>query len=192
MKTKSSILAAFLLMTAVATFGSDEPKKAGVVVVPMKGAEVFKVIYKSETSGKVKVKLYNTQNEVIFSEGFKNTEGFILPLNFSQLGFGEYTLELTDESGKRSEKIVYQAAKPAGNIRVSKLGAADGKFLVAVSNSNNEKVTVRIFDRYNNLLHDQVTNVNGDFAQVYTVKNLTGALTFEVSDNEGSTKTVQF
>jgi len=56
----------------------------------------------------------------------------------------------------------------------------------------NEKVTVKIFDSYNNLLHNEVKSVNGDFAQVYMVKNLTGACTFEVSDDTGRVKTVQF
>ena len=64
MKVKSMILAAFLLTTAVATFGGDEPRKAGLAVVPMKGAELVKVIYKSETSGKVQVKVYNAHGVV--------------------------------------------------------------------------------------------------------------------------------
>lgn len=192
MKTKSIYLAAFILMSAVATFGKDEPTKAGVAVLPVKGAEVFKVIYKNETASKVKVKLYNENAEIIYTEAFSNTEGFILPLNFSKLKYGQYRLELTDDSGKRVENIVYQPAKSVDNIRISKLTAAEGKFLVAVTNSKNEKVTVKIFDNYNNLLHNEIKSVDGDFAQVYTVKNLTGACTFEVSDDAGHVKTVQF
>ena len=64
--------------------------------------------------------------------------------------------------------------------------------MVSVRSAKNEKVTVRIFDGYNNLLHNEVKSVNGDFAQVYNVKNLTGTCTFEVSDDAGRVKTVQF
>lgn len=192
MKTKSIYLAAFLLMSAVATFGNDDPKKGGVAVLPVKGADVFKVIYKNETTGKVKVKLYNANAEIIFAEAFDNTDGFILPLNFSKLSYGEYKLELTDDSGKRIENIVYQKAKSVDNIRVAKLVSENGKFLVTVTSAKNETVTVKIFDNFNNLLHNEVKSVNGDFAQVYNVKNLTGACTFEVSDNAGRVKTVQF
>jgi hypothetical protein len=192
MKTKSIVLAAFLLMTAVATFGSDEPKKAGVAVVPMKGAELVKVIYKSETAGKVVVKVYDANNAVVYSEVFTDTKGFILPLNLSQIGYGEYTFEIIDATGKRSEKLAYEPTKFLDNIRIAKIDAGEGKFLVAVTSPNNEKVTVRIFDNYNNLLHNEVKSVTGDFAQVYTVKNLNGACTFEVSDNAGFVKTVQF
>jgi hypothetical protein len=192
MKTKSIVLAAFLLMTALATFGSDEPKKAGIAVVPMKGSEVVKVIYKSETTGKVKLNVYDAKHEMVYSEAFNDTNGFILPLNFSKVGYGEYTFEFVDANGKRTEKVVYEPAKHVDNIRVAKIDGGQGKFLVAVANPANEKVTVRIFDAYNNLLHDEVRNVSGNFAQVYTVKNLKGACTFEVSDNAGFVKTVQF
>lgn len=186
------ILAALLLMTTVATFGSDEPKKAGVAVVPMNGAELVKVIYKSETAGKVQVKVYNAQNGVVYTGSFADTKGFILPLNLKQVGYGEYTFEVTDASGKRAEKLVYEPAKSINNIRIAKLDAGAGKFLVAVTSPKKETITVRIFDNFNNLLHNEVKSVNGDFAQVYTVKNLNGACTFEVSDDAGFVKTVRF
>lgn len=191
MKTKSTYLVAVLLVSAFVAFGNDEPKKAGLAVLHGKGSEVFKVIYKNETAGKVKVNVYNDRAEVVYTEQLTNTAGFILPLNFSKLGFGAYTVELIDASGKQIEKIVYEPTK-VENIRIAKLGNADGKFLVSVMNAKNDKVTVRIFDNYNNLLHDEVKSVSGDFAQVYTVKNLTGACTFEVTDNSGHVKTVQF
>ena len=192
MKAKSMILAALFVMTVAATFGSDEPKKAGVAVVPMNGAELVKIIYKSETAGKVQVKVYNAENTVVYSGSFADTKGFILPLNLTQVGYGEYKFEITDASGKRTETLVYEAAKSNNNIRIAKLDAGEGKFLVAVTSPKNEKVTVRIFDNFNNLLHNEVKSVNGDFAQVYTVKNLTGTCTFEVSDNTGLVKTVRF
>lgn len=192
MKTKSIYLVAFLLMSVVATFGNDEPKKSGLAVLPVKGSEVFKVIYTNEIANKVKVNLYNANSQIVFSESINNTDGFILPLNFSRLNFGEYKLELIDANGKRVESIVYQQAKSIDNIRISKIYNAEGKFLVAVANPKNEKVTVKIFDNFNNLLHTEVRSVSGDFAQVYNVKNLTGTCTFEVSDNSGRVKTVHF
>ncbi|HZI23756.1 MAG TPA: DUF3244 domain-containing protein [Chryseolinea sp.] len=191
MKTKSIYLAAFLLMSAVATFGNENPT-SGIAVLSAKGKDVFRVIYKNETANDVKVKLYNSNDEIIHSSSISQTTGFILPLNLSKLNFGEYRLELTDASGKRVERIVYQNSKPVDNIRVSKLTNNEGKFMVSVMSAKNEKVTVRIFDSYNNLLHNEVKNVSGNFAQVYTLKNLKGACTFEVSDDAGRVKTVQF
>ena len=84
MKTRSIYLVAFLLMTVVATFGSDEPKKAGVAVLPVKGEEVFKVIYKSETAGKVKVNLYNAKSEIIYLRGIWQHPGIYSSFEFQQ------------------------------------------------------------------------------------------------------------
>ena len=192
MKTKSIVLAAVFAMTTLVTFGGDEPKKAGVAVVPSKGTEVYKVIYSNETAGNVKVNVFNADGQLLYSKNFSETKGFILPVNFSKAGYGEYRIELVDANGKRSEKVAYEQVKPIDNIRIAKLSAAEGKFLVAVSKPANEKVTVRIFDNYNNLLHNEVKTVSGDFAQVYTVKNLSGACIFEVSDNSGNVKTARF
>jgi len=192
MKTKSIYLVAFLLMSAVATFGNDEPKNAGVAVIAVKGADVFKVVYKTEAANDVKIKLYNANSEVILSQVISNTDGFILPLNFTNLAAGEYKVELIDANGVRAEKIAYLQAKPVDNIRVARIANEQAKFLVSVMSAKNETVTVRIFDNYNNLLHTEVKNVSGDFAQVYTVKNLNGACTFEISDDAGRVKTVQF
>jgi hypothetical protein len=191
MKTKSIYLAAFLLMSAVATFGNENPT-SGIAVLSAKGKDVFRVIYKNETANDVKVKLYNSNDEIVHSASISQTSGFILPLNLSKLSFGEYRLELTDASGKRVEKIVYQNSKSVDNIRISKLTNDERKFIVSVISSKNEKVTVKIFDSYNNLLHNEVKNVSGNFAQVYTLKNLKGACTFEVSDDAGRVKTAQF
>jgi hypothetical protein len=191
MRTKSIYLVAFLLMGAVATFGNDDPT-SGFAVLSAKGTDVFRVIYETETASDVKVKLYDANDEMIYSASFNDTKGFILPLNLGQVGFGEYRVELTDANGKRIERIAYKDVKAVDNIRVSRLTTSEGKFMVSVMSPKNEKVTVKIFDSYNNLLHNEVKSVNGDFAQVYTVKNLTGACTFEVSDDTGRVKTVQF
>jgi hypothetical protein len=193
MKTKSMYLAAlFMISAAVTAFSNDEPGKKGFVVVSVPGAEIFKVVYKGETTSKVKLNIYNAKSEMVFSEAIGYTEGFILPLNFSGLAFGEYRLELIDAKGKRNELISYQPAKTLDNIRITKISKGEGKFVVSVINAVNEKVTVKIYDNYDNLVHNEVKDIAGDFAQVYTVKNLYGACTFEVSDNKGNVKTAKF
>jgi len=191
MRTKSIYLVAFLLMGAVAAFGNVDPASS-LAVLNAKGKDVFRVIYETETANDVKVKLFNANDDIIYVASIKDTKGFILPLNLGEMGFGEYRLELTDANGKRVERIAYKDIKAVDNIRVARLTTSEGKFMVSVMSPKNEKVTVKIFDSYNNLLHNEVRSVSGDFAQVYTVKNLTGACTFEVSDDAGRVKTVQF
>src|SRR6187551_3535402 len=106
MKTKSLLIAALVVISAtVSAFAKEEPTKAGLAIVPVKGSQTFKVIYKSENAGTTKVNIYNTESKVIFSKVVSNEGGFILPLNFDGLTAGEYTIELTDVTGTKTEKV---------------------------------------------------------------------------------------
>jgi hypothetical protein len=193
MNTKSLYIAALIVMAgAVTAVGKDEPSNAGLAVVPVKGSEVFKVIYKGESASRVKLNVYNSSSQVIFSETVKSTGGFIRPLNFSGLNFGEYTIELTDASGTKTEKVNFQPAKSESLVHVSKLADGNGKFLLSVANNETDALTVRIFDEANNMIFSDTQADAGDFAKLYNIKNVVGAVTFEVSDNSGTIKSFTF
>jgi len=193
MNTKSLYLAALIVMAgAVTAVGKDEPRNAGLAVVPVKGSEVFRVIYKGETTSRVKLNVYNSSSQVIFSETVNSTGGFIRPLNFSGLQFGEYTIELTDASGKKSEKVNYQPVKSGSQVHVSKLAEANGRYLLSVAQHNGEPITVSIYDGANNLLFSDTRTDASDFAKLYNLKNVDGAVTFEISNSSGRIKTITF
>lgn len=187
MKTKSLYFAAlFVIGAAVAAVGKDEPS-TGLAVVAVKGSEVVKVIYKAEAAGKVKLSVYDAASKVVFTETRNSNEGFILPLNFKGLSSGQYTVELVDAAGTKSEKINYQPVATK-NVHVSKV-ASEGKFVLSVTNGNSP-VAVKIYDAHHNLVHESSKEVSGDFAQLFSIKNFSGA-TFEVT-SAGETSTFVF
>ncbi len=189
MKTKS-LFAALLMISAVAFAGKNEPVRTGMAVIPVKGSEVYKVVYKGVAQGKVKLSILSADGKVILSETF-NSDGFIRPLNFSGLEAGEYTITVADATGVKSEKIVYGGVKRnVSNVHVSKLKNA-GKYLLSVANAVNGPIQVRIIDSKNNVVFTETKLVNGDFAQVYKIE-ATGSYTFEISDVRGNIKTAQF
>ena len=191
MKTKSLYFAALLVIgAAVTAVGKDEPS-TGMAVLSSKGSQVVKVIYKGENAGKVKINIYDASSHIVYSESRNGTAGFILPLNFAGLAFGEYTVELIDTNGAKTEKINYQPATFQNNIHVSRLNE-NGKFLLSVANNKSEDITVKIFDGSNNLVHSSSKQVAGDFATLFTIKNFSGACTFEVTNSAGQTTTVRF
>lgn len=189
MKTKSILIAALIIIGSVSAMANEKPETAtGLAVVPVKGSNVYKVIYKGENEGKVKVNLFNNQREVVFSQTIANG-GFILPLNFSNLSSGEYTVELVGANGKKVQKFVHGAATtPANYIHVSKIVSEEGKYLISVRNAN--AINVKIYDR-SGLIFDESKTLAGDFAQVYAVK-VPGELTFEITDANGNVKTARF
>jgi hypothetical protein len=192
MKTKSLFIAVVAMVVSLSAFGNEEPSNSkGLAVVPVKGSEIFKVIYKGEAAGKVKLNIYNQASELVFSESINGMDGFIRPLNFTGLEAGQYTFELIDATGKKVEKVDYKPATSLKFVHISKL-SEQGKFLVAVSGTGKEVVDVKIYDAANNLLHAESKTIDGSYAQVYSVKNINGAVTFQVTNSVGVVKTVRF
>lgn len=193
MKTKSLFIAAVATILSLTAFGNEEPSNSkGLAVVPVKGSEVFKVIYKGESVGKVKLNIYNEASELVFSESINGLDGFIRPLNFNGLKAGEYTLEIIDAAGKKVERVNYQPNKASKYVHISKVADTEGKYLIAVAGTGKEEINVRIYDAANNLVHNESKTIDGNYAQIYTVKKLAGEITFQVTDNAGNTKTVSF
>jgi hypothetical protein len=195
MKTKSLFFAAFVLVSSLAVAaGKDEPRNIGMAIIPVKGSETFKVVYKGESAGKVRLNIYNSASRIILTETFNSTQGFIIPVNFSGLEAGEYTIELIDTAGKKVEKITFGTKKASKRIaHVSNIDKQNGKFLLSVVNpSAGEQINVKIYDAENNLIHSESKIANGDFATVYKLNPGATSLTFEVSDSTGQIKTVRF
>ncbi len=184
MKAKS-FLSAVLMVIGVA--GAS----AQTVAVEKKSSTVFKIAYQDETSGKVKMSIYNESGSEVVSETFKDVKSFVRPLNFSQMEYGVYTVELIDHAGKKKEKINYFLEPSLKNVHVAKI-ANESKYLLAVTSAGTEPINVKIFDSANQLVLDEMKNSNNGFATVYNLKNLTGGFTFEVSDLSGNTKTIRY
>lgn len=192
MKTTSILFATLLVGSVVmSSFAATPEANPGLAVIPVKGSQVFKVVYKGETESKVKLNLYDAQARLVFSK-IISSDGFILPLNFSGLQFGEYKLELIDGRTRKEEKIVFTHEKAVANaVHISRIEGKD-RFLLSVMSTKtpNEQVSVRIYAA-GDLIHSETKKLAGDFAQVYAVKDGKN-VTFEVIDNNGNITKTQF
>jgi hypothetical protein len=192
MKIKSLIIAALVVFSSAVAFAGNDGPNTGLAIVPAKGSEVYKLIYKSENAGKVKVNIYNKAGSLIFQETIYGLNGFIFPLNFEGLSSGDYTVEVVDASGKKIEKISYA---PKGNfkqVHISRISKEENKYIIAVANNGTELITINIFDDKNNLVHAETKTITGDFAQVYKLADTSSSYTFKVWDKAGNTKTIGF
>jgi hypothetical protein len=185
MKAKIVMLAVILSMSTMHyAIGKDAPELA---VVAVKGSDVFKVIYKGAAAGRVKVNIIDFRNKAVLSETITGLDGFIFPVNFKGLPAGDYTIELIDGAGRKSEKVFYQPLSEMKKIHISKVRGSDGRFLLSIANSQKELIFVNIFDSGSNLIYTDSRFISGDFAQVYKIEKA-GAYTFQVSDINGVVK----
>ncbi len=190
MKTKSVVFALIMAFVSVAAVAAD-PVGPKVVVINQKEAGIFKVIYEGAQTGKVSLKIFNDSGKVVFAETINGTDGFIRPVNFSGMEAGEYTIEVADAFGKQVQKLSYKLNEKENAIHVAKIGS-ESKYIVAVENEGSKEINVRIFDGFNNLVHNENRVVNGSLALVYNLKNVAGVPTFEVTNQGGTTKVIKY
>lgn len=188
MKTKSILLAAMMLISVAVL--ADEPGSPKLVVLSQKETGLFKVIYENPKTSRVKMTILNSNGDALYTESIKVNDGFILPVNFTGLTPGEYSIEVTDGTATQSQKVSYFTSAKAQPIHVAKLTSEANKYLLSVASEG--AINVKILDGANNIIHDQNVNVNGSIGLVYNLKSVSGTPTFEVTDNSGNVKTVKY
>ena len=195
MKTKTSFLFAVALMVAGSVFANDSSTQ--MVVVNGTDASIIKVIYKSETSENVRMKIYNEAGNVVYAHTIKVVNGFMLPINLARLAFGEYTIEIAGKSGVQSKKIKYgvEVAQARANsvlktVHVSKV-ADQNKYIMSIINEGSQWINVKIFDGSDTLIHSESRMIKGNNGLVYTLEQIVGIPTFEVTDKTGVTQVIK-
>jgi hypothetical protein len=176
MKTKNVVLTMVAMILASAFTFATTPSKVAVIGQASEG--VYKVIYEGATAGKVTLKIYDNNSNVIFTDVKNGLSKFILPLNFNGLEQGEYSIEVTDANGTQTQKVSYavKTVAPVKAVHVTKL--QDGKYLMSAA--TNGDINVQIFDGNDNLIHNESIAVNGKLGLVYNLKGVQGEPTFLV------------
>lgn len=169
----------------------DNPKAAAGMAV-MKSGSVIKLFYKGTVSGDVKVSIYSEKGEKVFTETIRNIENFVRPYNFSTLPEGAYTIELKGADGRQLQKVNYSKGKIEKLMNLMHLTGSENKYVLTVANKGSEKLKVRIYDEKNNLLYNETEAIQGDFAKIYNLNKVSGRFLFEVTDQNGVTKSLTY
>jgi hypothetical protein len=184
-------LMSVLLCTLVFARGIDGPiKGSSVAVTNVAGSTLYKVYYKSERPGKVKVSIIDEKGFTIYEETMTKMDGFLRPYNFDGLPEGEYTVNVEDENGKTVEKVNYKSGRVEKLIHVQKLHE-ENKYLLSIVSPKPEDVFIYIFDESNNLVYNEIQSIKGEFGQVYNLKDMK-SFTIEVADKFGVLKKVTY
>ena len=188
MKTKSIVLSVMMVLVSVFAFAID-PINSQLVVLNTSTTGVFKVIYHQPGQNNVAFKVYNEQGEIVFADYIRSSNGFIRPLNFLGMESGAYKVELKSGNQVTEQMITYSTPSTeekvidgtVKSIHVSKL-AGDNKYLLAISNEGTNRVHVKIYDGAKELVYNTSMKIAGNVGVIYSLKQLVGTPTFEVSD----------
>jgi hypothetical protein len=188
---KIYFMLAMMAFTSV-SFAREATKKshkalAGIAVL-RSSATSYKLIYKSELQSDVKVEIYDSRNVIVFTETIKNSDGFARPYNFASLSDGKYTIRVDNGSNWLTETVEYAGGKVEKLAHLTTLN--DGRYLLSVPGSGMQKLSVNIFEESGRLIYHSKQEVSGDFAQVYKLNDVSGALLFEITDGDGLVKSI--
>ena len=183
-----------MLAIAICLIGSaafaQESASPKFIVVSQGNPAIYKAAYHNPEASRLKFNIFNAAGDKVYSEAL-NVNGFVRPVNFKGMNDGEYTLEVTDNTGTYSQTVNYVRAAPA-SIHVSKIAKEESKYLLSVANDDASEISVRILDGDNNLVYTQNLAVNGSVGLVYDLASVQGSPTFEVTDNNGAFRTIKY
>lgn len=178
-------LSVVLVLIAIGQVNANDiAPNAPLGISVVKKGVLVKLFYRGEESGKVKVTIYNEKGLVVFSEIMQDTEHFMRPYNFSSLPHGEYTIELSDKSGKQYQKISHKG-ETKRIAHLTRLNKRENKYMLTVPNTGNDVITIRIYDHASKVLFEETQNIQGNFAKVYNLNAVSSSPTFEVVDRNG-------
>jgi hypothetical protein len=184
---------ALLMMTTSYVFSAnagekENPTKASsrVEVVATPKASVYNLFYSSEREGAVKVTIYDTQGNNLYTDYIRNAKTFKKSYDFSGLAVGTYQIEVVGE-GTRTQKNI-EVVKTTGSALNVKVVTVDekGKYNLQVKHANMTPVFVNIYDDRDEVIFQEQIDVDHNFSRVYDLtKAFEKAASFEVySDGE--------
>lgn len=186
-----------LLAITTASFATDgdkkkkkknnpAPKAESKMAVMKVSPENYKMYYVSPEDGKVKVRLYSEDGNLIYAKKVRHEDGFALPYNFKELTAGKYTFEVINSDGS----VLRQVVSHTELIETIELEALEAnvqriddskKFQLLVMKPNHQEVKIRIRDNNGLLIHEERVNFDRGFKRVYDLNKLDGwNYTFEI------------
>jgi hypothetical protein len=185
----------FLMLTAalVVTFSAMASNKPGAEsgVAVVNNGTTLKLYYKGLAEANVKVWILNENGDIVFSEMLKKTDGFVRPYNIASIPAGEYTIEVSDHTTNYSAKVIIGKEHKRELANLFRVRGEDGKYLLTVPTQEAKDINVRILAD-DAVIYDEVVAISSNFARIYNLKKIKGALTFEIKDGKGNTTVVSY
>lgn len=185
MKMTTKIIAVLLTVISTVTFAStnDSTKRDALVRVVTGSANgSYKLIYKGD-EGQVKFKLLNEKGNVLHDERMRIENGFIQPINLSNMPSGDYTFVIENKSGTLLEAVTYTSLSDllAKKIRFDQV--ADQ--LEFVGNDLDENLRIQIYDDKDELVYtDKITGDTVD--QIFDFNRIrSNWVSFVILNNKG-------
>jgi len=184
MKLKLLVIAAFCLIANAASSATAEVPSVTITRTGDASRGIFLIKYLGDKVTDITMVIKDKGDQVVLTKLIKGVKDFSVPINFSSVDEGMYTVQIDNGSGKLSKTLDYTSEKAPTYSHVVSLG--DQRYLFTSSHAGSEKVTIRIYNGENSLIFEKELTIKGDFAMVFHLKEMSGIPTFEVTEPSGT------
>ena len=159
----TKIIAVLLTVISTVTFANanDSTKRDALVrVVTGNTNGSYRLIYKGD-EGQVKLKLVNEKGNILHDERLRIENGFILPIDLSNMPSGDYTFVVENDNEMLYEAVTFTSTNDqlAKQIRFDRVSDQ----LELIGSDLAEGLKIRIYDDSNYLVYsDDITSSNVD------------------------------
>jgi len=179
------------LIVSAASAGNPADEASGMATAIIKKGSSIKLFYKAPEQSTVRVTIYNSIGNLVYSETLKEVDGFMRPYNFDKMPYGDYRIVVNNGSSRRTEHVHYSLegiAHMASMVRLE-----DGKkYLLVVPNRSDDRLTISVTNDRGDTLHTSKHELQGDFSTVLNVEDLDGNFTVTVMDSKGVSKSFNY
>lgn len=188
-------LSIFSLLTFVSSVvfagGIEDPKASSTMAMMKKDNKHIQIFYKGKSAANVQIAIYDSKNNLKYSEIVKNADGFSRPYDLSNLTAGEYTIEVKDGVNTLVETLNTREIKSSFLSQVVKLKGEANRFLVMVTDKASSSLSIRIEDGQNNVITEYTDLMNHQYAKVFKFSDDCKDCTFIMSNDKGEVLSIK-
>lgn len=186
---KLTILAVLLMVFSAASFAEETKiSETTKFQVTAKSDVKYELLYTSDKSSDVLVTIYDESGRKLNTRTVRNAKNFKRTYDFSQLKPGKYKIVVRNESGSANQEIIHQIKEARLKTFVSKIPNSKSLKLHVGDFDPSAPVRVRIYDRYNKLIHSEEINNAQSFSRVYNLAATQLDFVSITIENNGETK----
>lgn len=162
----------FLAGTTFMANANENVSKNYNLIVKDQGKKL-ELFYTSEEVKNVRVKIFNSNGTVLFSERI-NSAKFLRPYDLSSLKDGKYFLEITIDGVTTKEEFVKGANLHSPDfqlVKITKNQEDEEKFIFTAISGEKDIFSIKIYNAHGKLVHQSSADVNPSFSKVFILKN---------------------
>lgn len=192
MKRMIKFFVAFVIVinATVFAYANDLEKEGNVLKVIQKTESLYNVVFQTRTKQQVSIQFIDEQENVLYSEAIRTSNGFIKPLNLSGLPAGNYMVRLFSSSDTLLQEITILTAAQMYGDMVKLKSVGQSQFTLAVDEKAGKTFSLYIKDAKGEILYQD--DVGCKDVKVYDLGKLVGdKVTFTLYDGQDKVKEQQ-